>query len=129
MWAHSLQLSGFVYNDSHGVYVEIQGGATADLQSFVDAIDQHKPRLCRITNFVITKLPLIYESMEFEVRQSPLGDPAQPLSVPILHLARTVSGNCIVILDAYSILLLTVLIAGRDILLSSLYRMIGKGLR
>nr|WP_252893801.1 acylphosphatase [Veillonella denticariosi] len=26
MWAHSLQLSGFVYNDSHGVYVEIQGG-------------------------------------------------------------------------------------------------------
>lgn len=73
MWAHSLQLSGFVYNDSHGVYVEIQG-TTADLQSFVDAIDQHKPRLCRITNFVITKLPLIYEAMEFEVRQSPLGD-------------------------------------------------------
>ena len=49
MWAHSLGLTGFVYNDSQGVYVEIQG-CTSDLQLFLDAIQDDQPRLCRITS-------------------------------------------------------------------------------
>ena len=35
----------FVYNDSQGVYVEIQG-CTSDLQLFLDAIQDDQPRLC-----------------------------------------------------------------------------------
>ena len=49
MWAHSLGLTGFVYNDSQGVYVEVQG-YIGDLQLFLDAIQDDRPRLCRITS-------------------------------------------------------------------------------
>lgn len=73
MWAHSLGLTGFVYNDSQGVYVEIQG-CTSDLQLFLDAIQDDRPRLCRITNQTVEHLTIKNNEVEFSVEPSPLGE-------------------------------------------------------
>ena len=73
MWAHSLGLTGFVYNDSQGVYVEIQG-CTSDLQLFLDAIQDDQPRLCRITSQRVEHLTIQNNKAEFSVKPSPLGE-------------------------------------------------------
>ena len=73
MWAHSLGLTGFVYNDSQGVYVEIQG-YTSDLQLFLDAIQDDQPRLCRITSQRVEHLTIQNNEAEFSVKPSPLGE-------------------------------------------------------
>ena len=73
MWAHSLGLTGFVYNDSQGVYVEIQG-CTSDLQLFLDAIQDDRPRLCRITSQTVEHLTIKNNEVEFSVKPSPLGE-------------------------------------------------------
>ena len=73
MWAHSLGLTGFVYNDSQGVYVEIQG-CTSDLQLFLDAIQDDQPRLCRITSQRVQHLTIQNNEVEFSVKLSPLGE-------------------------------------------------------
>ena len=73
MWAHSLGLTGFVYNDSQGVYVEIQG-CTSDLQLFLDAIQDDQPRLCRITSQRVQHLTIQNNEVEFSVKPSPLGE-------------------------------------------------------
>ena len=73
MWAHSLGLTGFVYNDSQGVYVEIQG-YTSDLQLFLDAIQDDQPRLCRITSQRVEHLTIQNNEVEFSVKTSPLGE-------------------------------------------------------
>ena len=73
MWAHSLGLTGFVYNDSQGVYVEIQG-CTSDLQLFLDAIQDDQPRLCRITSQRVEHLTIQNKEVEFSVKTSPLGE-------------------------------------------------------
>lgn len=73
MWAHSLGLTGFVYNDSQGVYVEIQG-CTSDLQLFLDAIQDDQPRLCRITSQRVQHLTIQNNEVEFSVKSSPLGE-------------------------------------------------------
>ena len=73
MWAHSLGLTGFVYNDSQGVYVEIQG-CTSDLQLFLDAIQDDQPRLCRITSQRVQHLTIQNNEVEFSVKTSPLGE-------------------------------------------------------
>ena len=64
MWAHSLGLTGFVYNDSQGVYVEIQG-CTSDLQLFLDAIQDDQPRLCRITSQRVQHLTIQNNEVKF----------------------------------------------------------------
>lgn len=73
MWAHSLGLTGFVYNDSQGVYVEIQG-YTSDLQLFLDAIQDDQPRLCRITSQRVEHLTIQNNEVDFSVKTSPLGE-------------------------------------------------------
>ena len=73
MWAHSLGLTGFVYNDSQGVYVEVQG-CIGDLQLFVDAIQDDQPRLCRITSQTVQHLIIKDNEFEFSVKPSPLGE-------------------------------------------------------
>ena len=73
MWAHSLGLTGFVYNDSQGVYVEIQG-YTSDLQLFLDAIQDDQPRLCRITSKTVQHLTIKDNEVDFSVKPSPLGE-------------------------------------------------------
>lgn len=73
MWAHSLGLTGFVYNDSQGVYVEIQG-CTSDLQLFLDAIQDDQPRLCRITSQRVQHLTIQNNEVKFSVKTSPLGE-------------------------------------------------------
>jgi len=73
MWAHSLGLTGFVYNDSQGVYVEIQG-CTSDLQLFLDAIQDDQPRLCRITSQRGQHLTIQNNEVKFSVKTSPLGE-------------------------------------------------------
>ena len=73
MLAHSLGLTGFVYNDSQGVYVEIQG-CTSDLQLFLDAIQDDQPRLCRITSQRVEHLTIQNKEVEFFVKPSPLGE-------------------------------------------------------
>ena len=73
MWAHSLGLTGFVYNDSQGVYVEVQG-CVGDLQLFLDAIQDDRPRLCRITSQTVEHLTIKNNEAEFSVEPSPLGE-------------------------------------------------------
>ena len=73
MWAHSLGLTGFVYNDSQGVYVEVQG-SVGDLQLFLDAIQDDRPRLCRITSQTVQHLTIKNNEVEFSVEPSPLGE-------------------------------------------------------
>lgn len=73
MWAHSLGLTGFVYNDSQGVYVEVQG-CIGDLQLFLDAIQDDRPRLCRITSQTVEHLTIKNNEVEFSVKPSPLGE-------------------------------------------------------
>lgn len=73
MWAHSLGLTGFVYNDSQGVYVEVQG-CVGDLQLFLDAIQDDQPRLCRITSQRVEHLTIQNNEVEFSVKTSPLGE-------------------------------------------------------
>ena len=73
MWAHSLGLTGFVYNDSQGVYVEVQG-CVGDLQLFLDAIQDDRPRLCRITSQTVQHLIIKKNEVEFSVKPSPLGE-------------------------------------------------------
>lgn len=73
MWAHSLGLTGFVYNDSQGVYVEVQG-SVGDLQLFLDAIQDDRPRLCRITSQTVQHLIIKNNEVEFSVKPSPLGE-------------------------------------------------------
>jgi len=73
MCAHSLGLTGFVYNDSQGVYVEIQG-CTSDLQLFLDAIQDDQPRLCRITSQRVEHLTIQNNEVKFSVKTSPLGE-------------------------------------------------------
>ena len=73
MWAHSLGLTGFVYNDSQGVYVEIQG-CTSDLQLFLDAIQDDQPRLCRITSQRVQHLTIQNNEVKFSVKTSLLGE-------------------------------------------------------
>ena len=73
MWAHSLGLTGFVYNDSQGVYVEVQG-CVGDLQLFLDAIQDDRPRLCRITSQTVEHLTIKNNEVEFSVEPSPLGE-------------------------------------------------------
>ena len=73
MWAHSLGLTGFVYNDSQGVYVEVQG-CVGDLQLFLDAIQDDRPRLCRITSQTVQHLSIKDNEVDFSVKPSPLGE-------------------------------------------------------
>ena len=73
MWAHSLGLTGFVYNDSQGVYVEVQG-CVDDLQLFLDAIQDDRPRLCRITSQTVEHLTIKNNEVKFSVNPSPLGE-------------------------------------------------------
>ena len=73
MWAHSLGLTGFVYNDSQGVYVEVQG-CVGDLQLFLDAIQDDRPRLCRITSQTVQHLTIKNNEVDFSVKPSPLGE-------------------------------------------------------
>ena len=73
MLAHQLGITGFVYNDSSGVYVEAQSDADT-LQLFVDTIQEEQPRLCRITHVSITKVDssVNEDGKEFVIAQSPL---------------------------------------------------------
>lgn len=73
MCAHSLGLTGFVYNDSRGVYVEIQGPLGA-LQLFLDAVQAEQPRLCRITSQTVQHLTVKGDEIDFIVAPSPLGE-------------------------------------------------------
>ena len=73
MCAHSLGLTGFVYNDSRGVYVEIQGPLGA-LQLFLDAVQAEQPRLCRITSQTVQHLTVKGDETDFIVAPSPLGE-------------------------------------------------------
>lgn len=71
MLAHELGLSGFVYNDGQGVYVEVQG-APDTLELYVESIVQEQPRLCRITHSSIDIIAPIDGDEKFEIRESPL---------------------------------------------------------
>ena len=73
MCAHSLGLTGIVYNDSRGVYVEIQGPLGA-LQLFLDAVQAEQPRLCRITSQTVQHLTVKGDEIDFIVAPSPLGE-------------------------------------------------------
>ena len=63
--ARALELSGFVGNDSRGVFVEIEG-RTADLDSFRRRLFRELPPLARISGMEVAALPARGES-SFEV--------------------------------------------------------------
>lgn len=68
--AHELQLTGFVYNDGVGVYVEVQGRHSY-LETFIQNVQARLPRLARINNMSHQLIPL-REERGFIIEQSPL---------------------------------------------------------
>lgn len=70
--AHELGLTGFVYNDAAGVYVEVQGDETL-LRTFVEAVQARKAPTARIDDTVITVHPVTDETA-FLILPSPAGD-------------------------------------------------------
>lgn len=72
--AHDLGLTGFVYNDSEGVYIEVQG-LEDDASFFIELMYYGAPRLCRITSHTVKVLPLVTGETDFVVKVSPASGP------------------------------------------------------
>ena len=51
--AHSLALTGFVFNSSSGVTIEIEGGET-ELDTFIETLQARPPQLAAITGMVVS---------------------------------------------------------------------------
>ena len=66
--ATNLALNGWIINDTHGVFIEVEGEGNI-LQSFLVRLPEEQPPLARIHSMTMTWLdPLGYE--HFEIRQS-----------------------------------------------------------
>lgn len=70
--ARELNLTGYVYNDSQGVYVEIQG-TPDNLSQFIPLLESCKAPICRIDSASVSSRPLIEEEMDFVIAPSPDG--------------------------------------------------------
>ena len=70
--ARELGLTGFVYNDDAGVYVEVQGTEKA-LAKFVDAVKERKGPIARIDSVKAYEIPLKEDSL-FVIAPSPAGE-------------------------------------------------------
>ncbi len=66
--AHELQLDGFVYNDTQGVYVEIEGPVDV-LHQWLCRIQQECPPLARIENMVVKELPISSVETDDEIQE------------------------------------------------------------
>src|SRR3984885_12732563 len=53
--AHSLGLTGYVFNSSSGVTIEIEGAAS-DIQSFLDTLHTSPPQLAAITGITVSEV-------------------------------------------------------------------------
>lgn len=62
--AHSLNLAGWVCNDSHGVLIEIQG---AHLRAFTDRLMKEAPPLARLEQINCEKIPILSQSADFQI--------------------------------------------------------------
>lgn len=70
--ARELELTGWVLNDSEGVYLEIQGPAE-QLEQFVPLLESCKGPNCRIDSADVTALDIINGETEFIIRPSKEG--------------------------------------------------------
>ena len=70
--AGELQLTGFVYNDSAGVYAEVQGRPGA-LQAFTNGVQRRKASIARIDDVKIAELPVVPDDDVFVIAPSPEG--------------------------------------------------------
>jgi hydrogenase maturation protein HypF len=78
--AHSLNLTGFVLNDSEGVIVEIEGSLSA-LDIFERELRQNPPPLARIDSIVVTTIPE-QKSIAFIIEHSQVGNERATLISP-----------------------------------------------
>lgn len=70
--ARELELTGWVLNDSEGVYLEIQG-PTEQIEQFVPLLESCKGPNCRIDSADVTALDIINEETEFIIKPSKEG--------------------------------------------------------
>lgn len=82
-------LSGFVYNDADGVYIEAEG-PRPELDAFVEALRNSHPPLARISE-IETKETEPLDSGGFEIRPSPAGETPMTLVSPDLATCE----NCL----------------------------------
>ena len=68
--ARSLGLTGFVFNDSRGVTIEVQGQGEA-LSEFSLQLDLKKPSVSRIDSLQRENIPVCPEESDFSIRSSP----------------------------------------------------------
>jgi len=54
--AKSLDLTGFVFNSSSGVTIEIEGGAAA-IRAFIDSLELDRPQLAEILELTVSEMP------------------------------------------------------------------------
>lgn len=82
--ATNLALSGWIINDTHGVFIEVEGEGKI-LQSFLTRLPEEQPPLARIHSMTTTWLdPLGYE--HFEIRQSSVQGDKSVLVLPDIAL-------------------------------------------
>ena len=78
--AKKLRLSGFVRNDSKGVYIEVQGEET-DLEKFLAALGRDAPPLARISGVNSADIAALEDAPPFVILESsPSGSDVTPVS-------------------------------------------------
>ncbi|WP_295789365.1 carbamoyltransferase HypF [uncultured Veillonella sp.] len=70
--ARELDLTGWVLNDSEGVYAEIQG-TPENLSQFIPLLETCKAPICRIDSAEVNTLSVVLEESEFVIAPSPEG--------------------------------------------------------
>lgn len=84
--AHRLKLSGFVYNDSDGVYIEIEGSRDS-LRAFLEEFRPKAPPFSRIDEIITSSIPT-RGFVDFTIRKSEKGSSQTVLISPDLATCR-----------------------------------------
>ncbi len=74
-------ITGFVYNDVQGVYVEIQGAEEA-VTSYEKNVESHLPVLARLDSVEIDDKPIEHNEVGFSILPSPEGEEKSTLIAP-----------------------------------------------
>lgn len=85
--ARSLQLTGFVQNDSTGVEIEIQGSPQAT-KDFVSKISRELPPLAQITSMNQEKTAVVEDDEPFTIRESKQDQAAKTLISPDIAICK-----------------------------------------
>ena len=84
--ARRFQLSGFIFNDSDGVYIEIEGSQTS-MKAFLEELRPKAPPFSRIDEIITSSIPF-RDFADFTIRKSEKGSSQTVLISPDLATCR-----------------------------------------